>query len=299
MELGTTFSHRKIIDLQLDPVAAFNDLLSLNFDIIRLPTYWSEIEVEKGKYDFERIKTQLDLCQKSNQRVIITLGMKAPRWPEFYIPEWIDPANFTDRTFQDSLLTFIQQTITELQHFTCITHWQVENEALDPSGPEDKTIPIALITQEIALVRSIDSRPIHTTLWGNVLTKRNNSESLAPLVDSIGIDLYFKQFLFDTPLGSVYGGPQDSLHKIHSHLANQHTPYWITELQAEPWEKDEETYASENPGSLSPEQLQKNFALAKQLQPEKILFWGYEYWYWKKQRRDDRYWHVIKEFLDS
>lgn len=72
--------------------------------------------------------------------------------------------------------------------------------------------------------------------------------------------------------------------------------YW-DELQVEPWEKDEKVAFSDNPPSMNPEQFMKNFEQVLLLRPVAFLFWGYEYWFWRKQQNDARMMDIVKELI--
>ena len=204
MILGTTYSHREISFLKLDNEKAFSDLLELGFDIIRLGCYWDEIQPQKDTWSFTQIKKYLSLCEEKDQKVLLTIGMKSPRWPEYYIPEWLKEREMS--TLFPEVSHFFQKCIEELQEFTCITHWQVENEPTGKSGPDQLTIPLSFLEKEVALVRSLDTRPIVINAWGDDIEKQDVVTSLSPLCDIIGFDLYYK-----TPKGKFfYQGPRSS-----------------------------------------------------------------------------------------
>src|SRR3990167_1148280 len=109
MPIGTTYSHKFAKYLQLDHQKSFNDIIALNFNIIRLCCYWDEIQPTKTSYDFSSIQWMLDVCEKHNQNVVLTIGMKAPRYPEFYIPSWVGSKNPDDASAH--VMIFIEKTI--------------------------------------------------------------------------------------------------------------------------------------------------------------------------------------------
>jgi hypothetical protein len=296
MLYGTTYSHRHAASLKLNPVSAFVALLSLKLDVIRLGCYWDDLEPEENHYDFSSIRTYLDLCEEAKQTVILTVGMKAPRWPEFFIPIWLRQQSF--ETVIPLSKRFIQKAVSELRDYPCIKYWQVENEPLDPSGPFNRAIPLPVLTEEVALVRALDaSRPVIVNLWGNDLSNRNLTRHAAKIADIIGLDMYYKQFLTKKLAHSFYGHPRDSEDAIKRHLEDFGKPLWITELQAEPWEANHMAYLSDNPKSCNPSLLQKNIERAKIMQPEAILLWGSEYWLWKKGQGDSQMWDAVRNLL--
>lgn len=291
MILGTTYSHREISYLQLDHKDAFQELLDLQFDIIRLGCYWDEIQPQKNTWDFSRIKEQLDQCEKAQQNVLLTLGMKAPRWPEYYIPSWLEGRDVS--SLFPEVSEFLTRCIEELKKYTCITHWQVENEPLGPSGPNNFSIPIDLLEREVKLVKSIDPRPLVLNAWMDYIEKDHLVATLTPFADIIGFDIYYK-----TPKNRFfYTGPKSSQTYFASAIKQSSKPVWIVELQAEPWETSQEKKFSKNPRSISTSILKDNYEKALTLSPQAILFWGYEYWYLRKTQGDTRYLEYIRSLL--
>jgi len=287
MKLGTTLAYPHLRYLGLDLKESLVELLNLDIKILRLGVYWSKSEKEKNKYDYKVISEILTFCDKHEIDVVLTFGMKAPRWPEFYIPKWLN--NNTENT-EPFIYDFIKNSLIELGSFKSIKYIQVENEPLDPSGPDSLVVPLIILKKEVALVRSISKLPIILNLWGNEISKRIIYLELIGLANVIGIDLYYK-----TPWTLGYRGPRDSDKKIKEIFGNIKKPLWITELQAEPWEKSESLAHSDNPRSMNENQLKKNFTRAKKLDPEAILLWGFEYWLMRKAKNDTRLYDAVKE----
>lgn len=288
---GTTFTPRQAHWLELDSDTIFDSLLDMSFDVIRLGCYWEEIEKEKGIYDFCSIEKLLKKCEDRQQKVILVIGMKSPRWPEFYFPEWIikkDP-----EYVETEVLRFIQKGIETLKHFSCITHWQVENEPLDPSGPDNLKISEKLLEKEIARVRILDPRPIVVTVWGNLLSKRSSFRIAEKLADIVGIDVYYK-----TPFWKrMYKGPWDTDRTIAKLIATCTKPVWISELQAEPWERHGKEFTSSTPESITVALLEKNIERAERLKPAALFLWGYEYWMYRRNVGDTGYLDVVKQWV--
>ncbi len=297
MKLGTTFSHRHAKAIGLSIEESFEALLALRFPLIRLCCYWDELQPTKNTYDFPSIKVLLDACEKIHQNVILTVGMKAPRWPEFYIPSWL-PQRPDNPAVHAALLPFLQKTIQTLQPYTCITTWQVENEPLDPSGPKHLSIPLPVLSQEVSTVRSLDERPIVLTLWGNDAVRRGCIPEASSLADVVGIDLYFrvptKRLLWHT-----YAGPSDNPHTTCRTVQRTKKPLWITELQAEAWEPHTSFSTHPDPPSMNARILEEHYKKALKLNPDVLLLWGYEYWYWKAHHGDASLWNEVKLLLQE
>ena len=193
--LGTSFSADHARSLDLDPVECLTALLDMGLQTIRLAAYWNQIQPSEDIFDFSDLKWQLDVCEARGISVVLVVGMKAPRWPEFYIPEWAK--NLSDSDFESALFSYLQRTVQWAQKWSCLEYWQVENEPLDPSGPEWRRVPLSLLQKEVALVRECDlqNRPIVLTAWGNEMLSRGTLAPLSELGDVVGIDVYPRVFI--------------------------------------------------------------------------------------------------------
>lgn len=283
--IGWTYSHRQAEWLGISAETGLQDILEWQPTCVRLGVYWDESEPSPQHYDFSKIIELLEICEKKHQPVLLSVGMKAPRWPEFYFPQHIVPNPQNPQT-QSALLEFLEKTLDTLQKYTCITHWQIENEPLDPSGPNDQVIPFAFLQTECELIRQKDSRPLVVNLWGNDVAARGHWPRAATLADIVGLDLYYKQHLTSLLGKNIYSGPRISHARLQKKIATSEKPVWITELQAEPWEKDEATYRSSAPTSMNLTLLKKNITTGLTLGAEMILLWGAEYWLWKQKNND-------------
>ena len=297
--IGATFSHHQITNLGLSVEESLTKVLALELAYLRLACHWSEVESSVGEYDFTQIERLLSMCDERGQAVVLTLGVKAPRWPEFYWPEWLSSREASAPDVQSAIGSFVSACVTSLRQHACIKYWQVENEPLDPSGPDHTVLPMKLLSMEVDLVRSLDPRPIILTAWGNELVRRKTLPQLAPLADVIGIDLYDRQYS-TTILGKhIYRGPEDSPQDLRRALEATGKKYWIMELQAEPWEKDEASYLSDEPASMSPQRLHDHLTRARLLGAECVMLWGIEYALFRAHKEDQRYMAIIERLHDD
>ncbi len=285
-QFGATFSHPHLEYLKIPLEFALEESLKQNFTYLRLGAYWNRIEKNPNQYDFAELIYLLNFFAKNKQKIILTLGVKAPRWPEFYWPDFIEQKSTTSPETQEKILKFIKKVIEATKHFSCITHYQVDNEPFDPIGTENLCISVSFLIQVIELVRKLDRRPIILTLWGNAVMSRGFFKKAEELADIIGLDLYYKQFIAQVFGKNYYKGPNQSDSALEKLINSSTKPVWITELQAEPWEKDEQGYLSKNPESMNSEQLQKNIERAQKLPVQEILLWGFEYWLGQKRQGD-------------
>lgn len=288
MQIGATYSHRQANWLGLDPLKSLQQLCHWPFKMIRLGVYWDEIEATPQVYDFAQLQKELEICEKAHKKVVLSLGVKAPRWPEFYFPAHVQP-DLDSLETTNALMRFLEETMSVVQPSSIITHWQIENEPLDPSGPNQQVIPWELLQQGVGLVRSWSNLPIILNLWGNDLSSRGNLDKANALADVVGLDLYPKQFLKRILGKNFYRGPLDSQKRLQELIAHNEKPVWIMELQAEPWEKDDQGYRSTRPESFNLAQMQKNWKFAQSLPVEATFFWGAEYWLWQQSLGNFQY----------
>ncbi|MFS8159012.1 MAG: hypothetical protein ACMG6E_02145 [Candidatus Roizmanbacteria bacterium] len=296
MIFGTTFSHRQARLFHLDPLKTLENLLTYKFDSIRLCSYWKEIEKEKGIYDFSATEELVDLCQTRNQKIVLTIGQKAPRWSEFHLPTWAQELSVPERHAR--VLELLKKTTSYFKKYSCITHWQIENEPLDPSGPDRQIISAGFLLSEIEVVKKIDTRPIVATFWGNDPVSKNILDKIAGSVDRIGIDWYPKIWSLRKFLGPRLIKPRLLEEDMKQLLETVGKPYWITELQAEPWKKDLHKGNSDDSSLLSAPDISQSYQSALKIDPEAIFFWGCEYWIWKEKNGDPSYSNAIKEIVN-
>jgi len=287
MKQGLTFSHRYLEELKIPVLPAFQDVLSLGVEYVRLCVYWDEIETNPEEYDFAQMHKLLTMAKERGQKVILTVGMKAPRWPEFHIPEFYRFAAI--KRNPQVLFNFLERVLLEFGEYTNIFAYQVENEPLDPSGPQFLDIPLSLLKLEVEQVRRFNKqkKPILLTLWGNKLVERGNLAPLLELADIIGLDLYYK-----VPNGkSSFAGPDLADEKIKALIANSPKPVWITELQTCPWKG--------NPHKLTTELFVENQKRVQILGAEAVLWWGAERWLERKEHGNPQLWNLAKKFVTS
>lgn len=308
MLIGTTFSHTHLNELGIDPLIAIKELKKLGIKLVRIGIYWNEVEKTPGKYSYEEIEKLIKICEKEHIKVLLTVGMKAPRYPEYYLPDWVlkktplkklAKISKENRFLLDRCLKLIEKTITHFKDSRAIIAWQIENEPLDLSGPKWWKISKDFLEEEIKKARKTDpKRKIVVNLWGNELTKRKLYQSAAELADIVGLDLYLRHPSPFLNWFNRYIGPLDSpakVKKIINRIQKQNKQVWITELQAEPWEPGEILTKKKNPLSFLPRHFTTNLNYALKLKPDAVLLWGFEYWYWKKNQQDNRYWEEAKK----
>ena len=117
-KFGITLSQLHLDHLNIPLDFAVNSSLKHNFSHIRIGAYWNQIEVSPDNFDFSKLLYLLTKYEQANQPVILTLGVKAPRWPEYHWPDFVVNKTLSDPKTLQQILSFIQQVIKIAKSFT-------------------------------------------------------------------------------------------------------------------------------------------------------------------------------------
>lgn len=314
--LGVNFSHRQAAWLGLDPDEAYSALLNdLRVRYFRLSLYWEEIQPAPTRYDFSTVQRQLDWAESRGARVLLTIGLKAQRHPEFYPPEWLlreggpprGAAIAQQPRIVAHLMLMLERAVAILADFNCIDAWQVENEPFLPTA--GRTIgwhfDEQTLRKEIQAVEAADARhrPIVINHSSSSILGLDWMKALR-LGDVLAQDVYTRKPASGGPLryfNPYLLGPLGPNLFVQSTLANRFgRQFWITELQAEPWERTPLIELDDAEiGSISPERLEANLRLAFRSRPERIYLWGAEWWRYRQQRGDCRYWELVRGLFQT
>jgi hypothetical protein len=315
-EVGVTFSPRQAEYLGMPWKDTFSAVLGLSPTVVRLGAYWDEIERQPGVYDFSTLDWQLERLPAASYRVVLTVGMKAPRWPEYYLPAWlvrettVGPRGTIsdDPAVREATLRFVEAVVRRYQDHPSIAYWQVENEPLDPAGPRQWRIGAGFLADEVALVRSLDhrERPVILSMFvdtppplAGLPPWRSRDEGrarvLLDLADVLGLDLYpsrgiriFGRDLYLDWSGWAWERPAMTLRQL---ALDQDKDAWVMEAQAEPWEPARLVYLDGTESrSVGPATAAETFGRLSSGGFGTILLWGAEHWYMRQERHDDPSW---------
>ncbi len=312
--LGTTFSQLQCRYLGVEYRAAFERVCSLGLEYLRLCSYWDEIEPAPGVFDFSVLDWLIETAERHGCHLMLTVGMKAPRWPEFHFPAWVQERYETTSTTQpldanpalaDLTLNFIERVMQHTRQSSRLKYWQVENEPFSAlSVNAGRALSVGFVQREVALVRSLALPGQRVLLTNSVSLTPFNMPAVAafqaslPLADGLGLNVYSKIATgpnsYQTPLPSVW----HTLAAWHSRLRNMGKEAWIAEAQAEPWEYHQLTPTMRsNPPSASPESADALVRRLAGLGFSPILLWGCEYWYWHLTQGRERWWKAMEQLL--
>jgi hypothetical protein len=316
--LGFSFTPRQAEQLGVDWRAAFTAALELRPDLIRLGTPWSQVEPAPGEFAFGELDWLFDAAETARVHVLLTVGMKSPRWPEFYLPLWLGeglagrrwrPIS-DDSRVRAGVRRLIQVVVPRYRARPALEAWQVENEPLDMAGPHGWRIDAGFLTEEIAQVRALDpTRPIVLTsfaltdplqrLPGTGRIRSARVAALAEHADVLGLDVYtavavdvVRQPVALRWRSSRWERPLSTYFRV---AATHQTPVWLTELQAEPWEPGQVVHTrSGDAASVTPAIAGEMLDRVGRLRLPVVLLWGVEHWYARRVHDgDDRWWRLF------
>jgi hypothetical protein len=263
--IGTTIDNDALDQPGATPDSVMARAKELGFNTVRLGSYWDLIQpTADGRPDFKQLDALLAAAQKRGLKVVLTVGAKAPNWPEFHVPTWVKVKNNQDpmssQTFCDLTQTFVGLVAKRYANDPTIAMWQVENEPFDPSGPKKGVLRPDQVAKEAAILRQADGgrRPVMVNVWSDGDRRPQLAKAFAS-ADIVGIDVYKNSGTSQGAFERTVGLPLEALR-----LSKQTgKPAMIAELQADDWGQ----YKSNG---------QDTTALANQLQGmgfRDMLFW--------------------------
>lgn len=315
--LGVNFSHRHAEWLGLDPDDLYRALLDdLGVRHVRISVYWDEIAPTPAALELGSLRRWLDPLQARGAKALVTVGLKAQRWPEYYPPTWLTSsmpmAHGADVEQHPRvvahLLLMLERVTAYLADYDAVGAWQVENEPFLPSmrHTEAWQISPSLLAREIEVVRGSDprSRPIvvnHSTQsrfdrrWWTAL---RSADRLAENIYTRKPNRWPWPRYFNLYALPVYRPALGRESRVARDLGKG---LWITELQAEPWQRDDiKTLRPEQVESISPERIRRNLALVHRAGASHVYLWGAEWWqYTAQQHGDTRYWDLARSLFQS
>lgn len=304
--LGVSFSHRHAAWLGLDPAETLRLLLDdIGVRRLRLSASWDELAPEPTRLDFTPLMPWLEQAARFDARVLMTVGLKAQRHPEFYPPSWLTEqhplphgaAIAEQPRVVAILLLFLERLTAFLADVDVIEAWQVENEPFLPAAGRTVgwRISEGLLAREIEVVREADPRrrPIVVNHSSRSRFDRFWFPALR-LADVLAQNVYTRRPVARGPWRYVnihaFGPLSPPLRRQAWTARRLDKGFWITELQAEPWES-RDVLSIIDPariGSISPERIRHNLAFGTRAGAERVYLWGAEWWRYMAERRGDR-----------
>lgn len=334
LRLGATFSPIEAQYMHLDPKAVLADLLKLKLDFIRVGAYWNELEQRDGYFEWDRLDWILEAAGQAAVPVILTIGIKAPVWPEFHIPWWVHERVWLPPTgliTRDPRLVELGHRYTRMvaERYSAapeITVLQVENEPFEPVLTEHGwSLDDSFLREQVRIVRSADTlgRPILLTAYvgsnrvvtglqgmlrrftGNLLLNpvfgNRPDSTLIDLADQIGLDIYpgigmevLGQPMYFRADTAADFGPLLAYRKAVVDAGKQ---VMIAECQAKPWEPGDKVYRLTDTPSFRPPDMARLVSRLAGYGFGTITLWGVEHWYWHRENGDRDWWDSGERLL--
>ncbi len=297
--LGVSFSREQSEHYGLDWKANFTALLDdVGLKHFRLMSYWSSHEKVRGQFDFSDLDWEVSQAAKRGATVDITLGLRQPRWPECWEPDWAH--QLSGNAWKQAMYAYIEVVVNRYKNNPTVVHWQLENEAMNNwfggCGAPDRQ----RLNEEYALVKKLDpSRNIRMSL-----SDQHGLPLGTPVPDEYGFSVYRIVWNTFSPwhFYIVYPTPI-WYHRLRAMVIDwiQHKPIYIHELQMEPWgPKDtKDLSVDEQNKSMNVDQLGKSLTFARQIGAKDIDMWGSEWWYWRKVNGDPSIWNAVKQDVQN
>lgn len=276
IQFGASLSIKQCRNFKIDDQKVLQFALKeLQITRFRLMSYWNEIEIKPGAYNFDYLDAQVAAISKNSGSITMCIGVRQPRWPESHWPSWTNRLSISERN--NALYRFIETTVRRYQKNVHIVSWQLENEALLKNFGEQGDFDRKRLRSEYAIIKQLDSsRPIimtTSTSWGIPLRR--------PIPDVVGFSYYLITYDKGAYRKSIY---QPWIFKLRSTLIRLlwRRPSFIHELQAEPWGPKNiwEMSDAQQAESMNLQLLTQNIQMAKKIGLYPIDFWGLEWWYW-------------------
>lgn len=292
---GLTFSSMYAEELGLDSRATYLAVLDdLRVRDLRIPAYWPRVEPQKDTYDWSELDFQLREAEAREAEVILAVGRRLPRWPECHVPEWGKGLSWEEQ--KQEIREYLTAVVERYRDNPAIVYWQVENEpylkffAYEHCGELDE----AFLKEEIALVRSLDARPILVTDSGNLGTWiRPYREG-----DAFGTSLYM--YFWNPELGQFKTKLPAFVYRLKERMVELvygKKPTFLIELSLEPWliEPLKNTSLATQLERMDMEKFDEIIRYAMKTSFDIQYLWGAEWWYYLKAQGHPEFWDAAKK----
>lgn len=301
MSVGATFIPNYARYFELDPQETMTAMIDdLGLKRLRLVSYWSDIEHDRGVYNFDELDWQMKLAEEKGVDVSLALGLRQPRWPECHMPSWAQ--EIPGQGWYKPLEDFIQAVVERYRHSPALHSYQLENEfflkafGICPDFNRDRLV------SEYKLVKRLDpDTPVVVSMSNNAI----GTPIGEPTPDVWAISVYKRVWdetitrrYFEYPIPAWYY----AFRAGWTELTRGHDVF-MHELQTEAWTPSsiggtKEAPLAEQDKSLDPERLKDRIRYAEATGMRTFDMWGVEWWYWRKTKhQDSALWDTAKTEL--
>lgn len=298
MTFGVTFIPDYAQSLGVNPEQNMKALLNIGVRQFRLTSYWSDVEPTKGSYDFSQLDWEFKLANQYHAKIILSVGLRQPRWPECHPPAWVNTAQ-PMQTWEPDLLSYMSKVINRYKHNQALEAWQLENEYFLKGFGACNNFSRSRLISEYSMLNKLD--PTHTIIVG----RSNNALGFPvgkPTPDMYSISVYKRVWdaavthrYLEYPFPGWFYGFLAGVQEI-----SQGRNMIIAELQAEAWpphgQSIPQTSLAVQNESMNATRLKNRFSFAKSTGMKDAILWGSEYWYYRLVvLHDPSLWNVAKQ----
>ncbi len=291
---GVTFSTFHAEELGLDWKVVYRAALDeLGIRKFRIPAYWNRVEKERDRYAWDELDYQLREAEARDAEVILAVGRRLPRWPECHVPEWARDQSWEEQ--KEELREYIRATVERYRGSAVISHWQIENEpylrmfAFEHCGELDQEF----LHEEIALVKSLDARPVLVTDSGNLGTWYRPYRD----GDAFGTSIYI--YFWTEELGQFATKLPPLVYRVKERLMSilfGTKPTFLIELSLEPWlaEPNASAPLDRQLSRMDIQKFEEILSYAQRTSFAEQYLWGVEWWYFMNEKGHPEFWNRAK-----
>ena len=299
LQYGVTFSKRQAESLGLDWKKVYSDMFTdLRVKKIRLSAYWNEVEEKNNSYYWDDIDWQVKTAEENGAEIVLAVGGRLPRWPECHWPDW--SLDISEEERKKEMRAYIETVVLKYKDNKAIYAWQVENEPFLPYFGICPEPDPGFLDEEIALVRSLDSRPIVVTDSGEL----SLWVGAAKRADIFGTTMY--RDTYSKHLERYVHYPIiPAFFRIKKNLVDffaEPEKWVVIELQAEPWGPIpfQNLSQEDRNRTMDLEKFRDMIRFAQRTGFQEFYLWGVEWWYWEKEKKDNpELWNMAKTLFSN
>lgn len=299
--IGVSFAKETAEDLGVDWRLNYLDLLDvMEIRNFRLMSYWSQIEPERGVYNFEDLDWQFAEAEKRGAMISLSVGLRQPRWPECHQPGWASDLYNSDYTvWEKELYDFIGAVVDRYKDSPSLQSWHLENEYYNRNFGNCDNFSKKRLKEELDLVYKLD----------------DNNPVVLSLSDQLGFPWgeprgeFFATSLYRSSYVEPFGNIQYQIIPTHFYSAKAYfirllrgREMYIHELQLEPWghKGTRDLTIAEQDKYMSTKQIKANIDFGLNTGMKKMYLWGSEWWYWRKVTlHDPTVWNTVKTEINK
>lgn len=299
LTMGVSFIPDYASYLGVDPQATMDALTNdLHVKEFRLVSYWSNGEPSKGQYDFSQLDWEFAKADAAHAKIILTVGLRQPRWPECHAPSWADTSQPESQWYPE-LKAYMTAVVNRYEGNPALQSYQLENEYFLKGFGTCTDFSRSRLVDEYNLVKSLDSK--HDIIVG----RSNNAwgwPTGAPQPDKFSISIYKRVWdatvthrYIEYPFPAWFYAFTAGWQKIMTGK-----DMIIGELQAEAWPPHGQNIPNvslaEQDKSINAARLKDTIEFGKATGMKTINLWGAEYWYYRMEKlHDPSLWNTAKE----